>query len=111
MDIVVMNLHINRDVELDGSYLVAVPFTLLCDVIDFIAVHLRENTAHMSDDTILSAVVNAVISYDVGADTLLAKANVSRKEYGFHLIGVAGLSSGFRTEVVACGDLFAKGDG
>ena len=55
----------------------------------------------MSDDGILSTLVDVVVAYDMTADQPLFPADATGLEHGLQLVLVTGLALGFRPLVVA----------
>ena len=110
MYVVVMNLYIDGGVQLDSSDLISEIFMLYRDIINMVMGNLAEDTAHMAHDTILSAVIYLIVADYMGTDRLLAPADLSCPEYGFHLILVSRLSVGPGTEIMASGGFLSNTD-
>ena len=101
VDVVVGNDRIQCGMEFDASDLPSEEFTLQRNVMDMVMLDTAECAAHMSDDGILSTLVDVVVAYDMTADQPLFPADATGLEHGLQLVLVTGLALGFRPLVVA----------
>ena len=101
MDVVVGNDRIQCGMEFDASDLPSEEFTLQRNVMDMVMLDTAECAAHMSDDGILSTLVDVVVAYDMTADQPLFPADATGLEHGLQLVLVTGLALGFHPLVVA----------
>ena len=62
---------------------------LYSNIVYVVIGNLTEYTAHMAHHAVLSAIVNLVVTDDMGSDFFLAPANLQRAEYGLHLVLIA----------------------
>ena len=65
VDIVVFDNHVYCRMELDTAYLMGEELVLCSDIVYLVMLDARKNTAEMSNDTVLSTIVNLVVSDDV----------------------------------------------
>ena len=111
VDIVMMDLCIDRRMKLDACDLIAEIFVFRADIVNFVVVDLAERAAEMSDDAVLSAIVNHIVTHDMRADGLTAPAHALCLENDLELGLIAGLSVITARFVIACGKLLAKAHG
>ena len=64
----------------------------------------------MAHHAVLSAIVNLVVTDDMGSDFFLAPANLQGAEHGLHLILIAGLAVPSGAQVMSCGGFLADTD-
>ena len=83
MDVIVFDDRIDRSVEFDTAYFVPPKLALHRNIIYFVVLDHAEGTAHMSNDSVLSAIIDHVVTNDVRADGILVPARTQCEEYRF----------------------------
>ena len=80
---------INSSVELNSRYLKSKKLLSVAYVINVIFVNLRERSAVISDYTVLTAVVDSIIAYNMRTYLFLAPACLYSSKHSFKLILIA----------------------
>ena len=73
MNIVVMDLRIDRRMELNSCNLISEKFVLRSDPEDLISINLAEYAAQVSHNSVLPAVMDDIIAHDMGTDIVLSR--------------------------------------
>ena len=81
-----MNLYIKRRMKLNTCNLIPEILMLHGNIIDMVAVDLTEDTAHMSHDTVLAAIVDHIITDNMRTHRLLAPPDMACPENRLHLV-------------------------
>ena len=111
MNAVVVNLYINGSVKLDTGNFVTKVLVFDCNIVNVIAVDFTEDASHMSDNTILAAIIDYIVAYDMRTNGFLAPSDSFCQEYGLHLIVITWFAMISCTEIVSGRGFFSDADG
>ena len=108
---VVMDIHVQRSVELDTGNFRAMVDHLVMDMMDTVSVDLAEDRAEMADDAALLAFRNLVVANDMAADMLLIPMSLMKRAENDLLLALSPkLEFQIRPLILAGGDLLAEAD-
>ena len=110
MDIVITYLNVNGRMKLDAGNLMTKILMFHRNIINMVMINPAEYTSHMSHDPVLSAVIDHIVTDDMGTDSLLTPAALERTKHCFHLILISRLPICPGTEIVSRAFFFPDTD-
>ena len=99
---VVVNVCINGGVQLNCRNLPPHKVVAIADIINSVAVYVTKSAAQMTYNSILTAVIDNVVSDCVGAYALLTPTNMACHKHRFKLCSVAWLSVITGADIMTC---------
>ena len=111
VDFIVMNLRIECRVKLDSRNFITEKFIFDANIINLVPVNLAECAAEMSDNAVLTAIVNDVVTDNMRTDGFAAPSHTLCGKHGFELILISRFSVIAVIKIVARGKLLANAHG
>ena len=97
--------------KFNSCNLIAKKFMFHGNVINMVAADRAESASHMPHNAVLSAVINYIITDNMGADPLFAPSDLPAQEYRFHLILIPRLFVEPGAEIISGRSFFSQADG
>src|SRR5690606_15904093 len=103
VDTIIVNLDIQRGMQFNAGNLISVKFPFQGNVVDPVIVNFTENTTQMTNDPILSTIVDGVITDNMGTNGFFTPTSVGGAEYRLNLVVVTRFVPTFRAVMIAGG--------
>ena len=111
MELVVVDLHIDGGMQFNTCDLVAEVLVLHGDIVDLVVVDVGLDTAHVTDHSVLTALMDHTVINLMRAHHLGAPTTLEALKYILKLLLIARLALKADSFVVTSADLFAQRDG
>ena len=95
VNIVIKNLYINCCIKFDTCNLISEKFMFHSNIVNMIMFNCAEYTSHMAYNSILSTVINCVVSDNMRPYGSFAPSGSLCSEHSLHLILISGVFSVF----------------
>ncbi len=97
--------------QLNAGDLISEKFMLDANIVDMVVGNFAKYSAHMSNYSVLSAIVDGIIPDNMRPNLFFAPANLKPTKNRFHLVLITGFLMLSCAEIVPCGGFLANAYG